>query len=154
MNKYPSPIIIMLMCAASFTSGILIGKVFSPPTEPVAEVAPTEAPVHSSSSPSSEVVSDKLATFTMRVSAYCPCEICCGPFADGITASGVPAVGRICAADPSIPFGTVLDVEGYGEWVVQDRGGVIKGNRIDLLFPVHGRALLFGVQYLKVRIVE
>ncbi len=38
--------------------------VFSPPTEPVAEVAPTEAPVHSSSSPSSEAAGDMYAAFT------------------------------------------------------------------------------------------
>ncbi len=112
--------------------------------------------IHSTdfSSPSSVAASDKSAAITMRVSAYCPCEICCGPFADGITASGVPAVGRICAAPPEYPFGTVLDIEGYGEYVVRDRGGVIKGNRLDLLFETHAEAKAFGVQYLKVRIVE
>ncbi len=44
MTKYPSPILIMLACVACFTVGILIGKVFLPPTESGAEVAPTEAP--------------------------------------------------------------------------------------------------------------
>lgn len=90
----------------------------------------------------------------MDVSAYCPCEKCCGKWSDGFTASGVPAVGRICAAPPEYPFGTVLDVEGYGEWVVQDRGGAIKGNKLDLLMDSHADAILFGRQWLKVRIVE
>jgi len=48
----------------------------------------------------------------MRVSAYCPCEKCCGVFADGYTASGKPAVGLIVAAPPDISFGTVLRVYG------------------------------------------
>ena len=104
------------------------------------------------SSPSSEVASDLSATFTMNVSAYCAGECCCGKWADGFTASGVPAVGRICAAPPEYPFGTVFEVEGYGEWVVQDRGGAIKGNKLDLLFPTHQAALEFGRKNLKVRI--
>lgn len=52
------------------------------------------------------------------------------------------------------PFGTVFEVEGHGEWVVQDRGGAIKGDKLDLLMDSHGKAILFGVQYLKVRKVE
>lgn len=91
----------------------------------------------------------------MNVSAYCTCEKCCGKWADGLTASGVPAMGRICAAPPEYPFGTVFEVEGYGEYVCEDRGGAIKGNKLDLLFPTHGEAKKFGrKKNLKVRIVE
>lgn len=90
-----------------------------------------------------------------RVTAYCICEKCCSlKFADGITASGKPAVGKICAAPSVYPFGTVFEVEGYGEWVCEDRGGAIKGDRLDLLFPTHAEALEFGRKDLKVRIVE
>ena len=128
---------------------------FSPP-EPVAEVSPIEAPAHRSfhllSSEVGASISSAPAFIFMDVSAYCPCELCCGKWADGNTASGVPAVGRICAAPPEYPFGTVLDVEGYGEYVVQDRGGAIKGNKLDLLFSSHPLAKGFGRQYLKVRI--
>ena len=87
----------------------------------------------------------------MNVSAYDMGPCCCDEYADGFTASGVKAVGRICAAPPEYPFGTVMEVDGYGEWVVEDRGAAIKGNKLDLLFPTHGRALLFGRQYLKVK---
>ena len=89
----------------------------------------------------------------MNVSAYCPCEKCCGRFADGITASGKPAVGKLIAAPSDYAFGTVMDVPGYGEAVVLDRGGAIKGNKIDLLFPTHQEALNWGRQYLKVKVV-
>ena len=130
---------------------------FSPP-EPVAEVAPMEAPAHRSFHlPSSEVgasISSAPAFIFMDVSAYCPCELCCGKWADGSTASGKPAIGRICAAPPEYPFGTVLHVEGMGEYVVQDRGGAIKGNKLDLLMGSHEDALRFGRKDLKVMIVR
>lgn len=98
-------------------------------------------------------------TLRYRVSAYCPCKLCCSAkWADGFTASGRPAKGLICAAPPEIPFGTVIDVPGYGRAVVADRGGAIKGNRLDVLFTDkdgvsgHQRALNWGVQYLDVTI--
>ena len=87
-----------------------------------------------------------------RVTAYCPCEKCCGEFADGLTASGVPAVGLIVAAPPMIPFGTRLTVQGYGYAVVADRGGAIKGRRLDVLFKTHQQALNWGVRYVYINL--
>jgi len=89
------------------------------------------------------------------VTAYCPCEKCCGEFADGITASGVNLngfLGLCIAAPPEIPFGTIMEIPGYGIAAVADRGGKIKGNRLDVYFPTHQEALNWGVQELKVRI--
>jgi len=109
------------------------------------------------SSPSSEAgaASDMSAAPRLyRVTAYCPCEKCCGKWADGFTASGKQAVGKIVAAPTDMPFGTVLQIPGYGTAQVQDRGGAITGNRLDVLFPTHKEALQWGVKYLKVRIVE
>ena len=91
----------------------------------------------------------------MRVSGYCPGACCCDQFADGITASGKPVTangGLIVAAPPSIPFGTVMDIPGYGRAVVLDRGGAIKGDRLDILFPSHQAALEWGIRYLDVTI--
>jgi 3D (Asp-Asp-Asp) domain-containing protein len=89
----------------------------------------------------------------MNVSAYCPCELCCGEWADGITASGKPATGKLIAAPRNYAFGTVMDVPGYGEAVtVQDRGGLIKGNRLDLLFSTHQEALNWGRQNIFVKV--
>ena len=94
--------------------------------------------------------------------AYCPCERCCGSWAlnrpDGIvyTASGAEAVqGVTIAADWSIyPPGTVLFVEGLGEMVVQDRGGAIQGQKIDVYFESHDDALRFGRQNVRFYIVN
>lgn len=94
--------------------------------------------------------------------AYCSCEICCEEWAlnrpDGIvyTASGAEAVqGVTIAADWSIyPPGTVLFVEGLGEMIVQDRGGAIKGQKIDVYFESHDDALQFGRQTVRFYIVN
>jgi len=87
---------------------------------------------------------------TMKVTAYCPCRECCGPRACGITASGRPARGKIIAAPASVPFGTWITVPGYGRAQVLDRGGAIRGNRLDVLMPTHAKALRWGVRVLKV----
>jgi 3D (Asp-Asp-Asp) domain-containing protein len=91
------------------------------------------------------------AEIEMEVTAYCPCEKCCGDWADGSFADGSPVGGKAIAADTSIyPFGTEFDVPGYGRAVVKDRGGAIKGDRLDLYFDTHQEALNFGRQNLTV----
>ena len=91
----------------------------------------------------------------MRVTAYCPCLKCCGRHADGVTASGTRADHPLVAAARTWPFGTRVRVPGYagGRTVlVEDRGGAITGDRLDLLFPTHAEALRWGVRYLDVTI--
>lgn len=97
----------------------------------------------------------------MEVTAYCPCPKCCGPNAQGITASGKTvdyADGRFVAADTAIfPFGTRFSVPGYhgGSAVeVVDRGGAIKGNKLDVFFPSHQTAVEWGRKQLAVTIVD
>jgi len=86
------------------------------------------------------------------VTAYCPGECCCGDDADGITACGwkINIGDKFCAADPMIPFLKVLDIEGYGIAPVLDRGGKIKGNKLDVFFWTHEEALKWGVQELEI----
>ncbi|HWP40927.1 MAG TPA: 3D domain-containing protein [Tepidisphaeraceae bacterium] len=88
----------------------------------------------------------------MEVTAYCPCSKCCGPNAQGITASGKHVSynhGKFVAADTRIlPFGTRLLIPGYAAEPVEviDRGGAIKGNKLDVFFPTHEQALKWGRQ--------
>ena len=93
----------------------------------------------------------------VKATGYCPCEICCGKFADGFTAMGDKA-GRGCIAiDPKKNFhmGTTVYVEGYGFGVFNDVGGAIKGNnRIDLCFETHQEALDWGVRYVILWIIK
>lgn len=96
---------------------------------------------------------------TMRVTAYCPCEVCCGDWSDGYTASGhkIMQGDRFIAADKRYPFGTEIIIPGYNnnEYVkVLDRGRVIVGDRLDVFFNTHDEALRWGVQYIDVKILE
>ncbi|MHC4114213.1 MAG: 3D domain-containing protein [Planctomycetota bacterium] len=96
-------------------------------------------------------------TVQMRVTAYCPCPKCCGDYSDGVTACGhkISQGDRFIAADKMYPFGTGMIIPGYksGKVVkVLDRGGVIRGNRLDVFFNSHQEALEWGVRYLDVKI--
>lgn len=93
----------------------------------------------------------------MRVTAYCPCPKCCGQYGWGYrTASGhkIKAGDRFVAAPKNYKFGTMIDVPGYGKVPVLDRGGAIKGNRLDVYFDDHKTALQWGVKYLKVEVIK
>ncbi len=81
---------------------------------------------------------------TFKITGYCSCAACCGK-TTGITASGTRATaGRTIAADTSrFPFGTKLKFNG-NTYTVEDRGGAIRGNRIDFI-SVHIVKLLPGV---------
>lgn len=93
-----------------------------------------------------------------RVSAFCKCSKCCGRWADGMTAFGKPVTangGQFVAADRSLSFGTLVVVPGYADSKpvpVLDRGGVIRGDRMDVFFPTHDEALEWGVRWLDVQI--
>ena len=89
-----------------------------------------------------------IRTLRMRVTAYSPDERSCGRHADGITASGYSVEtngGHMVAADKRwFRFGSLVSIPGYadGQIVpVLDRGGAIKGNRLDVLYPTHERAV-------------
>lgn len=71
------------------------------------------------------------------------------------TASGVwPKVGVAAVDTNIIPMGTRLYVEGYGYATALDRGGAIKGHRIDLFMDTESQALQWGAQKVKVYILE
>lgn len=90
---------------------------------------------------------------TYKVTAYCSCSKCCGK-STGRTASGTKATaGRTVAAPAKFAFGTKLNIGGK-TYTVEDRGGAIKGNRIDIYVSSHSAALQWGVRYLPVSVVQ
>lgn len=100
-------------------------------------------------------------TISMLVTAYSPDAQSCGESADGITASGYSVWTngmKMVAADTNVlPFGTLISVPGYDDAnivPVLDRGGAIKGNRLDVLYPTHERAVKWGAQRLDVTVWE
>ena len=86
-----------------------------------------------------------------KITYYCACKQCCGKD-NGITASGVKVQeGVTVAADTSkLPFGTSIYIQGIGWRIVQDRGGAIKGYRLDVYIPSHNDPKPYNVQYLDV----
>lgn len=100
-------------------------------------------------------------TIRMEVTAYSPDARSCGKFADGITASGYSVWTngmKLVAADTRVlPFNTLVSIPGYNNGrpvPVLDRGGAIKGNKLDLLYPTHEQALQFGRKHLTVTVWE
>jgi 3D (Asp-Asp-Asp) domain-containing protein len=103
----------------------------------------------------------KLRTMLMEVTAYCPCVRCCGPRAQGLTASGRRVSfngGRFVAADTKLlKFNTKLLIPGYADESpvqVVDRGGAIKGSKLDVFFPTHEEARQWGRQKLLVTVID
>lgn len=95
----------------------------------------------------------------MEVTAYCACPKCCGPNAQGITASGKTVdynSGKFVAADGKFAFGTKLIVPGYDSTPVEviDRGGAIKGDKLDVFFPTHEEALEWGRRHVPVTVLD
>ena len=106
----------------------------------------------------------EVATTTFRVTAYCPCEICCGKWGKNrptdengepivIGASGNTLVSDYSVASP-MAFGTRIELDGIGvvevqdrtaQWIVDKHGQ----NIIDLYMTDHQAAKNFGVKYIE-----
>jgi 3D (Asp-Asp-Asp) domain-containing protein len=82
-----------------------------------------------------------------RITHYCACTIC--TYGTGITATGKQVAEGMVAADWKVlPPHTVVYVkrgDTLTQYVVEDRGGAIGGNRLDIYVPSHGQALQAGV---------
>jgi 3D (Asp-Asp-Asp) domain-containing protein len=96
-------------------------------------------------------------TISMKVTAYCPCTKCCGEWSDGVTSNGHVIKPGDCfvAADSRFAFDTEMLIKGYNKSKtvkVFDRGGAIKGNKLDVFFNTHQAALEWGVRYIDVKV--
>jgi uncharacterized protein YabE (DUF348 family) len=96
----------------------------------------------------------------VNATAYCSCTICTNS-GRGITASGTHAtMGRTIATSSRFRFGTEFYIPYFRNWsnrgifVVEDRGGSISGNRIDVYFDTHEEALRFGRKTFKVYVLN
>ncbi len=94
------------------------------------------------------------------VTAYCPCSRCCGARARGRTSLGGSAWLPGIAADPrALPYGTVVDVPGYGVHTVDDTGGAMRDSwrnhgrlHLDIRMKTHYEARQWGRRTMKVRV--
>ena len=97
---------------------------------------------------------------SLNTSAYCACMVCCGK-TNGVTSSGAIAKEwYTVAAGSGYPIGTVIyipalaDKPNGGWFVVEDRGGAISSNKIDIYMGSHSQALIFGRRSLECYIYE
>lgn len=101
----------------------------------------------------STTVSSNASGQIYKITAYCSCAKCCGK-STGRTAMGTHATaGRTVAASSKFAFGTKLNINGH-TYTVEDRGGAINGNKIDIYVNSHAEALAWGVRYLPVDVVN
>ena len=119
--------------------------------EPVNKIVQIQKNITTSRSGSTIAPTGETKIF--KITAYCPCAKCCGK-QTGITASGTRATaGRTVAASGQFSFGTKLLING-NVYTVEDRGGAIKGNKIDIYMNTHAEALRWGVKYLPVQVAQ
>jgi len=120
--------------------------------EPVNKIVQVQTRIVTSRS-SSRVSGISGQSGVYKVTAYCACISCCGK-TDGITASGTQATANHTIAAPStFAFGTKVVINGT-TYTVEDRGGAIQGNRIDIYMNSHSEALAWGVRYLDVEVLN
>ena len=128
--------------------------------EPVNKIVQVNKKVTSRSSttsrtslPSTTASTSTAGAQIYKITAYCPCSKCCGK-SNGITASGTKATaGRTVAASSKFALGTKLNINGH-IYTVEDRGGAINGNKIDIFVNSHSEALAWGVRYLPVSVAN
>lgn len=161
-------IFLLIVLALGFALGYTVAHAQSnaePPAEQgVSQHTPaSEMPQEAAETPAENYssIDDLELVGTFTATAYCPCVKCCGVWSAehpsrGVdyvqrTSSGViPEEGRTIAADWSVlPEGSEVIIGGH-PYIVEDTGGAIKGNRIDVYFESHEAALEFGVQEVDV----
>ncbi len=92
--------------------------------------------------------------FVINASAYTAAADECGK-SDGITASGLKVQEKRTLACPSnFPFGAKVAIEGLGEYRCEDRGGAIKGNKIDIYMQTKKEAFAFGRRNLVAEVIR
>lgn len=121
--------------------------------EPVNKIVQVQKKATSRSATLPRTTSSNTSGTVYKITAYCPCAKCCGK-TNGRTASGTTATpGRTVAASSQFAFGTKLNIGGH-VYTVEDRGGAINGNKIDIFVSSHAQALQWGVRYLPVSVVN
>ena len=92
---------------------------------------------------------------TFRITHYCPCAICNGPWINGTTSTGAIAMTNhtIAVYPPQIPYGSRVVINGQ-VYVAEDCGGGIKENCIDIYVATHEECNMKGVYYTDVYLIK
>jgi len=111
--------------------------------------------------------------YVYKITAYCNCPICINipEYRDGKFANGKKIYWGGVAADPKVKFGSKVELvptwpqdwmatfallNGRRKFIVEDRGGMIKGRDIDVFIPDsmggHQRARQWGARRMRIKI--
>ena len=91
---------------------------------------------------------------TFVVTAYCEGSYCNGKLAGQTSSGATPREGTTCAAGKQYPFENRIKLDGIGTFVVEDRGGSITVNKIDIYMKSHSRENNFGRSTVKGRVIN
>lgn len=90
---------------------------------------------------------------TFKISHYCACRKCSGPWGHRTSSGATCQEGVTVAVDPRIlPEGAVIRITGYGDRIVQDTGSGVRGRHIDVFYESHQECLDRGIKYREVLI--
>ena len=90
-------------------------------------------------------------SINVRASGYTPLD----PGCNGITATGTIARKGVIAVDPKIiPLGTKVYIPGYGVAIAEDKGGAIKGHKVDLCYETKSQAYSWGVRNITLYVLK
>jgi 3D (Asp-Asp-Asp) domain-containing protein len=120
------------------------GRVYAQPLVPIADISSDASVVVAGDTGESLAFAG-----SFRITHYCACTIC--TYGTGITATGKPVRIGMAAADWNVfPPGTIIYIRQGDELarkIVEDRGGAVQGNIIDVYVPSHEQALQMGTYY-------
>lgn len=117
-----------------------------------------EKPVVATSTPTSNnnVTQSKGRLYgTCSISHYCNCSRCSGSYGNTTASGATPSVNRTVAMESNIPFGTKIRIGNDPTvYTVEDRGGAIGRNNVDVFVGSHSEAMNKGRYSAPVYIVE
>lgn len=89
---------------------------------------------------------------TFKLTAFCPCESCSDNWGRQTKSGKMATANHTVAADLSVMnLGDRITINGE-EFVVEDCGGGVHGDHIDIFFDTHEEVEAFGVRYGSVMI--
>ncbi len=130
------------------------GKIFS-----TKEIVIEEKPIYKFLTIEKEIEPDEIEYELFKVTAYSACDSSQGT--TDILKTGyniddeiVKNLSVIATDEEVIPLYSLVEIKGLGCFISLDTGGLIKGNRIDILMDTKDEAIEFGIQEYPARIIS
>ena len=89
-----------------------------------------------------------LITIVLLVSFYCPCKICCGKWAGGLTSTGTWPEQKFSLACNKAwtRQGKKFFIPSFGLTECEDTGSKIQGTHVDMFVETHAEAVRLGIK--------